>query len=39
VAALLRGLYDVIDGLKRWEATQPNAHEVYRKIATGTDRC
>jgi hypothetical protein len=33
VAALLRGLYDIVDGLKRWEATQPDAHAVYRKIA------
>ncbi len=31
--ALLRGLYDVVDGLKRWEATQPDAHEVYLEMA------
>jgi hypothetical protein len=39
-AALLRGLYDVVDGLKRWEATQPNAREVYREMAEAVvERC
>lgn len=31
--ALLRGLYDVIDGLKRWEAAQPNGREEFHRIA------
>ena len=39
-AALLRGLYDVVDGLKRWEATQPNAREVYAEMARDVvERC
>ena len=31
--ALLRGLYDLVDGLKRWEATQPPGREVFLEIA------
>jgi len=39
-AALLRGLYDVVDGLKRWEATQPDAREVYAEMARdAVERC
>lgn len=33
VIAILRGLYDVVDGLKRWEATQPNGREAFSEIA------
>jgi hypothetical protein len=29
---LLRSLYNQIDALKRWEATQPNGREVFRQI-------
>jgi hypothetical protein len=31
--AILRGVYDVIDGLKRWEATQPDGHAAFNRIA------
>lgn len=31
--AVLRGVYDIIDGLKRWEETQPNGHEAFYRIA------
>jgi hypothetical protein len=30
--AILRGLYDIVDGLKRWEETQPDGGEAFRKI-------
>ncbi|SRR6266446_471137 len=30
--ALLRAIYDIVDGLKRWEETQPNGEEAFRKI-------
>jgi hypothetical protein len=31
--AVLRGLYDIIDGLKQWEATQPDGHAAFAEIA------
>ena len=31
--ALLRGLYDIIDGLKQWEATQPDGHAAFADVA------
>jgi hypothetical protein len=31
--AVLRGLYDIIDGMKQWEATQPDGHAVFAEIA------
>lgn len=30
--AALRAMYDIADGLKRWEETQPNGHEAFRKF-------
>ena len=32
-AAILRGLYDIIDGLKQWEATQPDGNAAFAEIA------
>ena len=31
--AILRGLYDIIDGLKQWEETQPDGHAAFAEIA------
>ena len=31
--ALLRGLYDIIDGLKQWEVTQPDGNAAFADIA------
>ena len=31
--ALLRGLYDIIDGLKQWEVTQPDGNAAFAEIA------
>jgi glycosyltransferase involved in cell wall biosynthesis len=30
--AVLRGIYDMVDGLKRWEETQPNGAAAFRTI-------
>ena len=30
--SILRGLYDVVDGLKRWEESQPDGHEEFRRL-------
>ena len=30
--AVLKGLYDIVDGLKRWEEDQPDGGEAFRKI-------
>ena len=30
--AVMRGLYDIVDGLKRWEEDQPDGAEAFRKI-------
>jgi len=35
---LLRALYDIVDGLKRWEATQPNGHEVFRQFCQAIEQ-
>ena len=32
-AAILRALYEIIDGLKQWEATQPDGHAAFAEIA------
>lgn len=34
--AILRGMYDVIDGLKRWELSQPNGYFAFAEML---DRC
>jgi len=35
---LLRALYDIVDGLKRWEATQPNGHEVFHQFCAAIEQ-
>jgi hypothetical protein len=36
--AVLRALYDIVDVLKRWEATQPNGHEVFHQFCQAIEQ-
>jgi glycosyltransferase involved in cell wall biosynthesis len=35
---VLRAIYDIVDTLKRWEATQPNGHEAFRQFCQAIEQ-